>query len=130
VPTGTPPLTVFIIDDDASVRSSLSRLMRSVGFEARTYASRADFLKDSRPAGKGVVLLDITMPGMSGSDMHARLGGPEWGLPVIVVSATENSETRRTAQALGASFFLRKPADDQALLDAIQWVTSGTPHVG
>jgi FixJ family two-component response regulator len=130
VPTGTPPFTVFIVDDDASVRSSLSRLMRSVGFEARAYASPADFLKDSRPDGKGVVLLDITMPGMSGSEVHARLGGTDWRLPVIVVSATENSETRLTAQALGASFFLRKPADDQALLDAIQWVTSTAPQTG
>lgn len=104
--------------------------MRSVGFEARTYASRAEFLKDSRPPGKGVVLLDITMPGMGGADVHAPLGGTEWGMPVIVVSATENTETRKTAQALGASFFLRKPADDQALLDAIDWVTNTAPPSG
>jgi FixJ family two-component response regulator len=130
VPAGAEPFTVFIIDDDASVRGGLSRLMRSAGFEARAYASPADFLQNASPTRRGVVLLDITMPGMSGAEVHARLGDLDWRLPVIVVSATENSETRDTAHALGASFFLRKPADDQALLDAIEWVTHTPTQAG
>jgi len=135
VTAGKPALTVYIIDDDDSVRGSLSRLMRSCGFEVRAYASPAAFFEDAHPQREGVVLLDITMPGMSGGEVQARLGKAGWTLPVIVVSATDNQESRQTAHALGASFFLRKPADDQALLDAIEWVThtaskSGPPKLG
>jgi FixJ family two-component response regulator len=130
VTAGKQAFTVYIIDDDDSVRASLSRLMRSCGFDIRAYASPAEFLNEVRPRGTGVVLLDITMPGMSGGEVQARLANSDWTLPVIVVSATDNKETRHTAHALGASFFLRKPADDQALLDAIEWVTQTAPKNG
>jgi FixJ family two-component response regulator len=116
-------LLVYIVDDDESVRTGLSRLMRSVGFEAKAFESAEALLKNLQAERPACVLLDITMPGASGLDVQARLKEKGMNLPVIAVSARDDEETRRLARELGVQFFLRKPVDDQALLDAIAWVT-------
>lgn len=118
--------TVYIIDDDASVRSSLSRLMRSADLQSKAFARPEEFLEIAESATKGCVLLDITMPHITGTEMQARLRDMRFKLPVIVVSASESDDARKSAFALGAQFFLRKPVDDQALIDAINWVTETT----
>lgn len=115
---------VYIIDDDASFRGGLSRLMRSAGIASQAFATPEAFLAVADSVARGCVLLDITMPGMTGPEVQARLRCMDFKLPVIVVSATESDEARHSAHALGASLFLRKPVDDQALLDAISWVTN------
>lgn len=116
-------LLVYIVDDDESVRTGLSRLMRSAGFEAKAFESAEEFLKRLQTERPGCILLDITMPGATGLDVQARLKEQGVSLPVIAVSARDDEETRRLARVLGVQFFLRKPVDDQALLDAIAWVT-------
>lgn len=116
-------LLVYIVDDDESVRTGLSRLMRSAGFEARTFGGAEEFLANLQTERPACVLLDITMPGATGLDVQARLNEKGVRLPVIAVSARDDEETRRLARELGVQFFLRKPVDDQALLDAIHWVT-------
>jgi FixJ family two-component response regulator len=116
-------LLVYIVDDDESVRTGLSRLMRSAGFEARTFESAEQFLKNLHIERPACVLLDITMPNVTGLEVQARLKQKGMNLPVIAVSARDDEETRRLARELGVQFFFRKPVDDQALLDAIAWVT-------
>lgn len=116
-------LLVYIVDDDESVRTGLSRLMRSAGFEVRAFESAEQFLENLQSERPACVLLDITMPGASGLDVQARLKEKGMHLPVIAVSARDDEETRRLARDLGVQFFFRKPVDDQALLDAIAWVT-------
>jgi FixJ family two-component response regulator len=116
-------LLVYIVDDDESVRTGLSRLMRSAGFEARVFESAEQFLENLQIDRPGCVLLDITMPRVTGLEVQARLKQKGIKLPVIAVSARDDEETRRLARELGVQFFLRKPVDDQALLDAIAWVT-------
>jgi CheY-like chemotaxis protein len=69
--------------------------------------------------------MDITMPRMSGLEFGAKLKEKGIALPVIAVSARDDDETRHLARDLGVRFFLRKPVDDQALLDAISWVVEG-----
>ena len=118
--------TVYIIDDDASVRSGLARLMRSAHLPSQAFASPGEFLAVAETATDGCVLLDLTMPYMTGSEMQAHLRAIQFKLPVIVVSANDSENARQAAIALGASFYLRKPVDDQALIDAIHWVTEGT----
>jgi FixJ family two-component response regulator len=113
---------VYIVDDDSSVRGGLSRLMRSVGLSPEAYASAEEFLAHADPACGGCILLDITMPHVSGLQLQAELLKRKIGLPVIAVSARDDAETRNAARRLNACFFLRKPVDDQALIDAIQWV--------
>ena len=120
----TIPKVVYVVDDDDSVRMGLSRLLRSAGVEPRVYALPSRFLDEVRFEPAACILLDITMPGMSGLEVQARLQDKGINLPVIAVSARDDDETRARARALGAQFFLRKPVDDRALLDAIDWVTS------
>jgi FixJ family two-component response regulator len=125
VPETAATLIVYIVDDDESVRKGLSRLIRSAGFEPRVFASAEEFLNIVRNEGTACVLLDITMPRMDGLQVQARLTEKGITLPVIAVSARDDEETRHMARELGARFFLRKPVDDQALLDAVDWVTHG-----
>jgi FixJ family two-component response regulator len=74
------------------------------------------------------LLLDVTLPGLSGLQLQAELNKRGVNLPVIAVSARDDSETANMARQLGARCFFRKPVDDQALIDAIQWATG--PEAG
>jgi FixJ family two-component response regulator len=119
------PLHVHIVDDDESVRKGLLRLMRSAGIESRAYESAEGFLAEVHNEGHACILMDITMPHMSGLELGARLREKGITLPVIAISARDDDDTRHLARDLGVRFFLRKPVDDQALLDAIAWVVQG-----
>jgi two-component system response regulator FixJ len=116
------PLLVYIVDDDESVRKGLLRLMRSAGIESRAYETPEGFLAEVHNEGHACILMDITMPRMSGLELGARLKEMGITLPVIAISARDDDDTRHLARDLGVRFFLRKPVDDQALLDAISWV--------
>lgn len=120
-------LVVYVVDDDDSVRNSIARLLRTSGFSVRPYASAQAFLDDVTPATQGCVLMDMTMPQMSGLRAQARMREMGIGLPLIALSARESNQVRETTQSLGARFFLHKPVDEQALLDAIAWVTQRPP---
>jgi FixJ family two-component response regulator len=115
---------VYIVDDDDAVRGGFARLIRSAGLEARPYESAEQFLDEVVDAPRACVLLDITLPRLTGPQVQERLNARGIGLPVITVSARDDLETRSWARDLGAKLFLRKPVDDQALLDAINWVTN------
>ena len=115
-------LTVYIVDDDESVRTALSRLMRSAGIESHAYESSERFLDEVRNEGYACILVDMTMPRMNGMELIARLKEKGIKIPVIALSARDDDEIRQNAKDLGVRFFLRKPVDDQALIDAINWV--------
>ena len=119
-------LIVHVVDDDDDVRTGFARLLRSAGIDVRAYPSADRFLDEVDNVAPGCVLLDITMPGISGPDALQRLKDKRNLLPVIVVSARDNEAIHRMTHDLGARMFLRKPVDDQALLDAINWVTKDT----
>jgi FixJ family two-component response regulator len=119
------PLLVHIVDDDESVRKGMSRLMRSAGIDSHAYASPESFLAEPHDEGRACIIMDITMPHMSGLEFGAKLREKGIALPVIAVSARDDDDTRHLARDLGVRFFLRKPVDDQALLDAISWVVEG-----
>jgi FixJ family two-component response regulator len=127
---------VYIVDDDDLVRKGLARLMRASGHTPRVYESPERFLAEVVSEESACILLDITMPRMNGLQVQAHLKELDITLPVIAVSARDDDETRQRARALNARCFLRKPVDDQALLDAITWVTNapgclaGGAHVG
>jgi FixJ family two-component response regulator len=122
---------VYIVDDDDLVRKGLARLMRAGGFRPKLYASPERFLEDVGSGAPGCILLDITMPRMSGLQVQAELNARGITMPVIAVSARDDDETRRRARELDARCFFRKPVDDQALLDAIAWImhSEGDPPV-
>lgn len=116
-------LVVYVVDDDPSVRTGLARLMRSAGIRSASFDSGEAFLAHGVCAASCCVVLDISMPGLNGLQVQARLTQAAADIPVIALSAHDDDETRRLARTLGTRFFLRKPVDDQALLDAIDWVT-------
>jgi FixJ family two-component response regulator len=120
---GQPAQVVYIVDDDASVRKGLARLMRSAGYRVHVFETGDDFLAGVGLDSEGCVILDITMPRISGQQVQALMLQRNIQLPVIALSAKDDEDTRRNARALGARFFLRKPVDDQAILDTIQWVS-------
>ena len=118
-----PPLIVYIVDDDPAVRGGFALLLRSAGLQPRPYANPEAFLAEVENLANACILLDITMPVMTGLQVQEALRERCITLPVITISARDDEHTRAMAHALGAQMFLRKPVDDQALLDAIDWVT-------
>lgn len=115
------PRQVFVVDDDSSARNGLARLLRTAGHDVRAFASAEEFLDDFDPETFGCLVLDVRMPGMSGQELQAELAARGVGLPMIVVSADDDPETRRAAHRMKAAAFFRKPVDGSALLDAIDW---------
>jgi FixJ family two-component response regulator len=126
VPFKTVHFLVHIVDDDEAVRKGLSRLMRSAGVESLAYDSPESFVSEVQDTEHACIVLDITMPRMNGLELLSQLKARGIRMPVIAVSARDDDDTRQLARDLGVSLFLRKPVDDQALLDAIAWVVDGS----
>ena len=112
--------TVFVVDDDPSVRSALKRLVASVGLSCQTFMSADDFLRDGRPVAAGCLVLDVRMPGASGLDLQSQLARDGYCLPIIFLTAHGDVRTSVRAMKAGAVDFLTKPFHEQELLDAIQ----------
>ncbi len=115
---------IYIVDDDSSVRRALGRLIRSVGLNSEAFASGDLFLAGLPEDAQGCVVMDIRMPGLTGHDVQQRLRQRGEKIPVIALSAQDDDEARNRARELGAVAFFRKPVDDQALLDSINWLLS------
>ena len=115
---------IYIVDDDNSVRRALGRLIRSEGLNSEAFASGEQFLAGLPDDAQGCVVMDIRMPGLTGHDVQERLRIRGQRIPVIALSAQDDDESRNRARKLGAVAFFRKPVDDQALLDSINWLLS------
>jgi len=112
--------TIFIIDDDASVRKSLSRLLRSAGFEVETFASAEQFLEREHYEGIGCLVLDVRMPGISGIDLQDELNKADYSMPIVFITGHGNIPMGVQAMKKGAVDFLPKPFDDEELLQAVR----------
>jgi FixJ family two-component response regulator len=112
--------TVLVIDDDFDLRNSLGRLLRSVGLNAKLFASVSDFIKSEPPEGPSCLVLDVRLPGQSGIEFQRELAAAGRELPIIFI--TGHGDIPMSVQAMkgGAIEFLTKPVRDQELLDAIQ----------
>lgn len=117
--------TVFIVDDDASVRDSLALLLSLRGYVTASFASAEDFLGALQPDWRGCVVVDIRMPGMSGLELQRCLleRGPT--LPVIVITAHGDVAAARQAFLADAVDFIEKPFDGKQLIDAIENAVAG-----
>src|SRR5258705_4184991 len=112
--------TVLVIDDDADLRASVGRLLRSLGVDAQLFASISDFLKSDPPDGPACLVLDVRLPGQSGLDFQRELAAANRELPIIFVTGHGDVPMSVQAMKRGAIEFLTKPFRDQDLLDAIQ----------
>jgi len=112
--------TIFIVDDDPSVRESTELMLKSVGFNVKTFVSAQDFLDARFQEGPGCVVLDVRMPGMSGLELQEKLVSVKTPLPVIFITGHGTVPMSVRAMKAGAVDFLQKPFEEQDLLDAIQ----------
>ena len=111
---------VFVIEDDAAVRSSLSSLLRSVGLQATTFSSAAEFLSSHKPDVPSCLVLDVSLPGVSGIEFQAELAKANIGLPIIFITGYGDIPLTVRAMKAGAIEFLTKPVREQELLDAVR----------
>jgi FixJ family two-component response regulator len=112
--------TILVIDDDVHLRNSLERLLRSVGLNAKLFASVSDFLKSEPTEGPTCLVLDVRLPGQSGLEFQRELAAAGRELPIIFITGHGDIPMSVQAMKSGAIEFLTKPIRDQALLDAIQ----------
>ena len=114
--------TVLVVDDDASVRKSVQRLLRSGGYAVQSFASGEELFSHDPFEGPCCLGLDVQMPGMSGLDVQHRLRASGRNVPIIFITAHTDAEVCDRAMQAGATAFLIKPFHDQTLLDAVEAV--------
>ena len=110
---------VYVVDDDASVRRSLERLLGSVNLEVTTFATADEFLHYRHPERPSCLILDIRMPGLSGLDLQQELSSVGMSIPVIIVTGHGTVPLSVRAMKAGAIDLLQKPFEDQILLDVV-----------
>ena len=112
--------TVFIVDDDNGIRTSIRALMRSIGLDAEPFASAQEFLDYYEPARSGCLILDIRMPKMDGLELQHELNRRGSVLPVIFITGHADVQMAVAAMRHGAFDFIEKPFRDQSLIDCVQ----------
>jgi FixJ family two-component response regulator len=117
--TSAKTFTVFVIDDDASIRESIQGLLKSVGLRSETFGTAAEFLRNKRSEGPSCLVLDVSLPGVNGLDFQSQLANAGIQIPIIFVTGHGDIPMTVKAMKSGAVEFLTKPFDDQDLLNAI-----------
>jgi FixJ family two-component response regulator len=112
--------TVFVIDDESSVRKAVARLLKSAGHRAESFGSAEEFLGRPHYDGPGCLILDVKMPGQSGLELQEALAKAGYHLPIIFVSGRSDIPISVKAMKAGAVDFLTKPFKDTALLEAVR----------
>jgi two-component system response regulator FixJ len=112
--------TIFIVDDDASVRDSLAVLLSTIGLHSRTYASCEEFLDNYTPQQKGCLILDMRLPQMSGLELQKRLMEQDLVLPVIMITAFGDVKTAVEAMKTRVFDFIEKPFDDTEIISSVR----------
>jgi FixJ family two-component response regulator len=112
--------TAFLIDDDPGVLKALSRIVRTAGYDAVSYSSPQDFLREHDPSTPGCAILDLTMPELDGLELQRHLARAGADLPIIFLSGHADIPSSVQAMKAGAVDFLVKPVDREKLLSAIE----------
>jgi FixJ family two-component response regulator len=111
---------VFVVDDEASVREAVARLMRSTGLTVRTFASSKEFLNGYQPETHGCAILDIAMPEISGLELQQALAQADIALPIVFLTGRGDIPLSVRAMKQGAADFLTKPIDGDELIAAVR----------
>jgi FixJ family two-component response regulator len=121
-------LLVSVVEDDQFFRESMKRLMRSLGHAVETFSSAGDFLASPRLSETACLIADVNMPAMSGVELHKHLIDVGHAIPTILVTAYPNDLDRTRAFKNGIICYLRKPIDEQQLIQCLRTaLTSGEP---
>jgi FixJ family two-component response regulator len=113
---------IAVVDDDLGVRQALDRLLRSAGYRVTAFASAEEFLAKGRSIMVDCLVLDVHLGGMTGFELEERLNADGIGLPVVLMTAHDDSSVRLRLQQSHAGAVLQKPFEDDALLGAIELV--------
>lgn len=114
------PPTIAIVDDDDGVRSSLSSLIRSLGYDAHSYGSAREFLEDCDSGDPDCLITDIQMPEMTGDELQAQLIAAGRRFPMIFMTAFPSEVTRSRVMAAGACALLEKPAEPDTIASQLE----------
>jgi len=121
---------VAVVDDDISVRESLSSLIRSVGMDVRVFASAEEFLNAAHPRKADCLVLDVRLPGMSGVELHHHLLARDRKVPVIFITAHASDDRARSeARSDWTVAYLTKPFGEDELLDAVHAAMQWKPKI-
>ena len=123
-------MTVYVVDDDASVRRALGRLLKSAGLSVRVFASAEEFLESGVPYQGACLVADIRMPGMSGLELLQELHRRGASIPAILVTAHDTQESRMEAALAGAAGYFSKPVDGSVLIQVIEETGNRDSHGG
>ena len=116
---------VAIVDDDQSVQSALKDLMESAGLSALCFGSAEEFLESAERKETACLIADISMPGMSGLELQAKLKTEGSRIPIIFITARPDAKTKMEAMEAGAVEFLSKPFDYEGLLEKVRTALTG-----
>jgi FixJ family two-component response regulator len=117
---GTSRARVYVVDDDASVRKSLGRLLTSAGYRVEAFASAREFMGHPRPNEPSCLVLDVKMPGLTGLDLQEALAAQQERMAIVFISGHGDVPMSVRAMKAGAVDFLTKPYSAQDLLDAVE----------
>ena len=112
------------MDDEEPIRKALSRLIRSAGMDVETFPSGAELLESFSVRRPDCIVLDLHMPVVSGFEVQTRMAASGMSVPIIIITGHDSDETRNRALDGLPVAYLRKPVDDQVLLDAIELALS------
>jgi FixJ family two-component response regulator len=112
--------TVFVVDDDASVRTALRRLLAPLRHPVRLFASAEQFTTGIDSHASGCLVMDVRLPGMSGLELQQRMAEQGWILPIIFVTSQDDTATREAALSRGAADYLPKPFSCDRLLESVR----------
>ena len=116
---------IYLIDDDISVRRGFDLFLRSASLDLISFGRAEDFLSVVKPELNDLLILDLNLPGMSGSDLLQKLDQDGIHIPVIVVTAFDDAQSRESCRYYGVKAYLRKPVDGEALIDMIKYNLAG-----
>ena len=111
---------VFVVDDDPLIRASIQGLLKSANLQSESFETAEQFLKRGRWDGPSCLILDVSLPGMSGLDFQTQLQNAGFQIPIIFVTGHGDIPMTVKAMKLGATEFLTKPVNDQELLNSVQ----------
>jgi FixJ family two-component response regulator len=111
---------ISIVDDDESIRIAIQSLLESTGFKASVFASAEDFLSSNHLQDADCMIVDVSMPGMSGLDLQSEINAGYRRVPIIFITAHDNQDARAKALKAGAIAFLNKPFSEESLLTGIR----------
>ena len=113
---------ISVVDDDHSMSRMLCRVLTSEGFAVISFASAEEFLESERAQDSDCLILDMNLPGMSGSELHQQLLNQKIDIPIVFISADADEATQRRALDDGAAGFLSKPFSLESLLSLVRSV--------